>query len=158
MKTMMKKIFLAVMAFGMALPACEPSGESLLSIEETLADESKAGTPEKILAAGGILSVRQEKSSPDYWLSLREIPLDNSSRPRCDAPKGGRLSLGLAIFSTLVRTHRRTSTFVVLGPARDPATPPLRKEWASPSGRLPGGAPDPSPERDPPSPASRPSS
>ena len=127
-KTMMKKIFLAVLlAFGMALPACEPTAESLMAIEETLADESKAGTPGKILAAGVVLSVRQEKGSLNYWLSLREIPVDSDGRPRCDAPKGRRLSLDLAIPSTFVRIHRQTSAFVVLGPARDSATPPLEK-------------------------------
>ena len=128
MKTMMKKIFLAVLlAFGMALPACEPTGESLLAIEETLADESKAGTSGKFLAAGLVVGVRQQKGSPHLWLILRKTPVDNKDRPRCGGPKGRRLSLDLAIPFTLVRTHRQTSAFVILGSAPDPATPPLEK-------------------------------
>lgn len=126
MKTVTKKIFLAVLlAFGMALPACEPTAESHPAIEETFGEESKAETSGKTLAAGLVVGVRQQKGSPHLWLILRETPVDNKGRPRCRQPKTRHLLLDIASPSLIVMVHRQKSAFVVLGAPPAASMPPL---------------------------------
>lgn len=118
----MKKIFLAVLlAFGMALPAPGPSAESLLLVEEALAESADPRTPGKTLIAGLVTGVRKKTGSSRVSLSLRETRIGKEGRPLCDAPTGRFLYVESVTAVVRKPKDRLKSAFVVMG---DPPDPP----------------------------------
>ena len=119
-KTVMKKIFLAVwLAFGMALPACEPTGEPLL-----LAEDADLEIPGKTLMAGSVIRVRQKTGNPRISLSVRETRTGKNGHPLCDAPTGRLLHVESVTEVVSKPSNRLKSAFVVMG---NPTDPPMAK-------------------------------
>lgn len=117
----MKKILLAVLlAFGLALPAPGPSAESLLLVEEALAESADPRTPGKTLVAGLVTGVRKIAGSSRVSLSLRETRIGKEGRPLCDAPTGRFLYVESVTAVVRRPKDRWKSAFVVMGEPPDP--------------------------------------